>query len=63
MPGGLPKAGDVCLEGVYLGGCVCQTSPSPVDRMKDTCKNNTLPQLRQFHYVADGNNSVNVEFC
>ena len=42
--------GGVCLGGVCLGRCVClprrvYTSPSPVNRMTDRCKNITFPQL------------------
>ena len=38
--------GGVYPRGVCLGGCVCQIPPPPpVDRMRDRCKNITLPEL------------------
>ena len=40
--GGLPREG--VWQGGFAQGGVCQTSP--VDRITDTCKNITLPQLR-----------------
>ena len=48
VPGGLPGLGGYLSGGVYLarGVYLVRYSPSPVDRITDTCKNITLPQLR-----------------
>ena len=49
-PGGLPRGGGVCTGECLQGGCLANTPQTrgthpPVDRMTDTCKNITLPQL------------------
>ena len=50
--GGSAPEGDVCSgEGLLLvpgGGCIpaCNGVDHPVNRITDTCKNITLPQLR-----------------
>ena len=48
LPGGCLPGGVAARQGVCQGGCqgcVCGRHP-PMDRMADTCKNITLPQLR-----------------
>ena len=46
VEGGGSAEGIVCPGGCLPGGGWCVADPPPMDRMTDTCKNITLPQLR-----------------